>query len=332
MLPPHELKNKTFSRAMRGYNPAEVDEYIDFLIEKYTELYRENDELERKLKLTATHLDELRSDEDSIRGALVDAQKAASRIKADAEVRAESIIRSAKSSCNAILSDFNTKIASGRETLEAIRSDTLALRQELYERYCEHIHNINQLTEHLDAEDLPDPNELRKEAVEAIKQSIVDTYTAEKERKEADPVENLMPTVREEEPAPVEEYDEEAPLLLPETEEEMPEEIITEDVNTLFGQLDEAVPKPGDLLTVERMPLMSKPKKNGIKDSITEINRAYRENSQDDIVHTPDSDPADEQNYQDFLREVTGKEDEDDKSADFDLVFQDIAKKNKKKK
>ena len=47
MLPPHELKNKTFGKAMRGYNPVEVDEYIEFLIEKYTELYRENDELER---------------------------------------------------------------------------------------------------------------------------------------------------------------------------------------------------------------------------------------------------------------------------------------------
>ena len=32
MIAPYELKNKTFSRAVRGYNPAEVDEYFDFLI------------------------------------------------------------------------------------------------------------------------------------------------------------------------------------------------------------------------------------------------------------------------------------------------------------
>ena len=31
MLAPHELKNKSFTKTMRGYNPQEVDEYIDFL-------------------------------------------------------------------------------------------------------------------------------------------------------------------------------------------------------------------------------------------------------------------------------------------------------------
>ena len=67
MLAPHELKNKTFGKAVRGYNPNEVDDYIDFLIEKYTELYRENDELERKLKIVVTNLDEIRDEEESIR-------------------------------------------------------------------------------------------------------------------------------------------------------------------------------------------------------------------------------------------------------------------------
>ena len=65
MLAPHELKNKTFGKAVRGYNPNEVDDYIDFLIEKYTELYRENDELERKLKIVVTNLDEIRDEEES---------------------------------------------------------------------------------------------------------------------------------------------------------------------------------------------------------------------------------------------------------------------------
>ena len=49
MLPPHELKNKTFSRVLRGYNSVEVDEHINFIIEQYMELYRQNDELEWRL-------------------------------------------------------------------------------------------------------------------------------------------------------------------------------------------------------------------------------------------------------------------------------------------
>ena len=48
MIAPHELKNKTFSRTVRGYNPAEVDQYFDFLIEKYTEAYKAATEFEQK--------------------------------------------------------------------------------------------------------------------------------------------------------------------------------------------------------------------------------------------------------------------------------------------
>lgn len=84
MLPPHELKNKTFTKSMRGYNPVEVDEYIEFVIEKYTEIYRENDELERKLKTAVAQLDEIKGDEDSIRSALIDAKRAAANIRSEA--------------------------------------------------------------------------------------------------------------------------------------------------------------------------------------------------------------------------------------------------------
>ena len=51
MLAPHELKNKQFQKTFKGYNPQEVDEYLAFVLEKYTELYRENNELERKLRM-----------------------------------------------------------------------------------------------------------------------------------------------------------------------------------------------------------------------------------------------------------------------------------------
>ena len=89
MLAPHELKNKTFGKAVRGYNPNEVDDYIDFLIEKYTELYRENDELERKLKIVVTNLDEIRDEEESIRATLVKAQQLGEKIVREANEKAD---------------------------------------------------------------------------------------------------------------------------------------------------------------------------------------------------------------------------------------------------
>ena len=103
MLPPYELKNKDFSKVMRGYNPAEVDEHISFIIEKYTELYRENDELERKLKTAYARLDEIKNEEESIRSAMVNAQRASAKIMTEANDRADIIINTARKSCDRIL-------------------------------------------------------------------------------------------------------------------------------------------------------------------------------------------------------------------------------------
>ena len=87
MLAPHELKSKAFSKTLKGYSPAEVDDYIEFLIDKYTELYRENNELERKLKIVVTNFDEIRDEEEAIRSTLLKAQKLGEKIIRDANER-----------------------------------------------------------------------------------------------------------------------------------------------------------------------------------------------------------------------------------------------------
>lgn len=50
MFPPHEIKAKEFTHVLRGYSAPEVDEYTEFVLQKYTELYRENDALENRIK------------------------------------------------------------------------------------------------------------------------------------------------------------------------------------------------------------------------------------------------------------------------------------------
>ena len=75
MLSPSELKKRQFSKALRGYSAIEVDEHLDFILEKYTELYRRNDELEKELSRLQTAYDQLKESEDAIRRAMVNAQR-----------------------------------------------------------------------------------------------------------------------------------------------------------------------------------------------------------------------------------------------------------------
>lgn len=400
MLPPHELKNKTFSRSMRGYNTVEVDEYIEFIIEKYTELYRENDELERKLKTTVTKLEEIKGDEDSIRSTLIDAKRAASMIKSEAEDRAEAVIRSAKASCNTILSDFNEKIEDGRNTLVEVKRSTLELKRELFDRYSEHIRYLDRLTEGIDMSDIPDTNTLRRKAVDTLKSNIAQIYatpasandlknkpsTPQDAKTEPETAQTEVPeqsksdisdtvvfnpsevnsaaSVQDENTASAADTDSaDDNTSVPDktssgepmqrafgmsehydaasggsTADEPEIEFPDENSTRVFTKVADDIPAQSDSipadnaagssenLIVDREPL--KPAKGGIRDSIKELNKRYKETN--DIVNTPDSDIADDANYLDFVKSVTGKdkpENDSAKDADFDLLFNDSKKK-----
>ncbi len=152
VIPPHELKNKEFTRVMRGYSIPEVDEYISFVMEKYTDLYRENDALERKLQSALDALDTMRAEEESIRTALINAQKAGKQIVADASDRADRIMRSTKSDCMRVLAEFRDKATAERKTLVDLKNEVASLKQELFEKYQKHIEYLEVLTPNAAAE------------------------------------------------------------------------------------------------------------------------------------------------------------------------------------
>ncbi len=158
MLPPYELKKKDFSKVMRGYNPAEVDEHFSFIIEKYTELYRENDELERKLKTAYARLDEIKNEEESIRNAMVNAQRASSKIMNEANDRADIIINTARKSCDRILADFRKKIQEERAILSSLNTAITEFKDKLFKMYNSHISLVEGI-------DTLDENEIIKYAL-----------------------------------------------------------------------------------------------------------------------------------------------------------------------
>lgn len=173
MLPPHELKNKDFTRVVRGYNPVEVDDHIRFIIEKYTELYRENDELERKLKTANAKIDEFKNDEESIRSALINAQRASAKITIEANERAEIIIRSAKTSCDSILAEFKRKIIKERDTLIALNKCANKYKERLLAQYKNHLEFLDKLSPDVDISEYNLPEEVfTARIVQGIKNNV----------------------------------------------------------------------------------------------------------------------------------------------------------------
>lgn len=173
MLAPHELKNKTFGKAVRGYNPNEVDDYIDFLIEKYTELYRENDELERKLKIVVTNLDEIRDEEESIRATLVKAQQLGEKIVREANEKADAITDSIKTRCEAIITDFRKQYSVERKEVWQLRNTVLDFKKNVYELYRDHIEELQSISvNELEQLVIPEDTEVVGRILSDVKEAV----------------------------------------------------------------------------------------------------------------------------------------------------------------
>ena len=174
MLPPYEIKAKEFTHVLRGYAVEEVDEYCAFALDKYTELYRENDALEQKIASLEAELAHFREDEESIRSALVDAKRASTRIVEEATERSKVILHSAKLNCDRILSEFRSAVSEERDELLLLRAMVKKFKDDLFSAYKTHIEYIELIAPELDSLDeseFSDEAVLRL-AVESIKGSI----------------------------------------------------------------------------------------------------------------------------------------------------------------
>jgi len=162
MISPHELKDKTFQKVVRGYSITEVDEYFEFLIDKYTELYRENAELEKKLHVMSAKYDELSNDEKSIREVIVKAQKLGERIVESAKNEANATISSVSARCDEIVARTKEKVNAEREKIAELSQTAEEFREKLYAQYLEHL----KLVKAMDVDSgLISDSEIEKEAM-----------------------------------------------------------------------------------------------------------------------------------------------------------------------
>ena len=70
-----EISAKRFDKSAFGYKADEVDSFLNEIAAEVNELTSQNTELQKKLEILATKLEEYRQDENSMKQALLGAQK-----------------------------------------------------------------------------------------------------------------------------------------------------------------------------------------------------------------------------------------------------------------
>ena len=147
MLTPEELSHKPFTKVLRGYSAEEVDSYIDFLLEKYNEARRENDELRSKVDLALQKLEllaHLPPDREAKRLTAA-AREESRRITAEANLRAERILTSVKTRCAEEISAAQRRVEEEQAALAKMRDAVVAFRDSIYAEYMEHIKQLEKI-------------------------------------------------------------------------------------------------------------------------------------------------------------------------------------------
>lgn len=146
MLTPQEVQNKKFVKAVfGGYDMMTVDEFLEQLTVDYTSLFKENAVLKNKLKVLVDSVEEYRSVDDSMRKALLSAQKMASQTVAEAEQQAQKIVADAEAAAAKRLSGINSEAAAEEKRLRAARTETAAFLAEMKRRLRQQLEFLEQL-------------------------------------------------------------------------------------------------------------------------------------------------------------------------------------------
>ncbi len=171
MMTLDNIRNVEFDRG-RGYRAEEVDDFIDACADTVQQLLQEKEELTQKMKVLADKLVEYRNDEDSIRSALLNAQRTGDNVIREAEQKARQIVEAAQLEAESIRKDALGHINEQRDELERVQREVAAFKERMLALYKEHLEMIRLLPEPEAAPVAEEPAEAVEEAPVEVTQEI----------------------------------------------------------------------------------------------------------------------------------------------------------------
>ena len=131
MLTPIEIHNKEFSTKFKGYDPEEVNDYLDEVIRTVEQLIRENKDLEKRVKFNEEKVEYFNSIQETLNKSILVAQEAADRLRENARKDAEIIVFEAEKAAQAMLKEAAEKATEINRETDLIKKETSIFRQRL---------------------------------------------------------------------------------------------------------------------------------------------------------------------------------------------------------
>lgn len=129
-LTPLDIKKQEFNKTLRGYDPVEVDAFLEMVSDELESLIREKNGLADEVLKLRTQLQDYQNVEKTLKETLMNAQQSINESKENSRRQAELILREAELKAEKIVEDAKLKLAGMKNELVLVRSqkDSFARR------------------------------------------------------------------------------------------------------------------------------------------------------------------------------------------------------------
>ena len=144
MLNPNEIANKQFSKG-RGYRAEKVDSYLRQIASDIGELIEEKRDLEKKMMVLADKLEEYKEDQESLRAALLGAQKLGDSVVREAKAKAQSLLEDAEAQAVQLVENAKKEIERQQQGFVRLQREVATFKSKLQLVYKQHLELISSI-------------------------------------------------------------------------------------------------------------------------------------------------------------------------------------------
>lgn len=138
-----DIRNVTFDKAMRGYRMEEVDTFLAQAAAEFEKLEQDKEDLEKKLYILAEKVDQYRNDEDTLKTALLNAQRMGESVIYEARQKAETIIYDANTKASQAKDEAAQAVADSELQLAQIKAEVAHFKASVLDLYRQHIEALS---------------------------------------------------------------------------------------------------------------------------------------------------------------------------------------------
>lgn len=140
-----DVRNTRFELVRKGYSPEEVDDFMEMAAIQIDALTAEKEDYETKLRVLAQKVEEYRGQEDTLKTAMINAQRMGETIMHEAKQKAEGLIRDAEGKSQLLHQQAEQEIKNEQFMLEKLREEVTRFRTTVLSLYKQHIESFSAL-------------------------------------------------------------------------------------------------------------------------------------------------------------------------------------------